>query len=111
VPPGVEIFEVNGPFFFGVADKLKDTLSQLERPPKVFILRMRYVPHIDATGLHALEEFLHKCRRQHTHLLLGGVHMQPLFEMTKSGLIDRIGEQNVFDNLDDALTKARELLK
>lgn len=109
VPNGVEVFEVNGPFFFGVADKLKDTLNQMERPPKVFILRMRYVPHIDATGLHALEEFLFKCRRQHTHLLLGGVHMQPLFEMTKVGLIDQIGEENIFDNLDDALAKARVL--
>lgn len=110
VPPGVEVFEVNGPFFFGVADKLKDTLNQLESPPKVFILRMRYVPHIDATGMHALEEFHLKCRRQGIRLLLGGVHAQPLFDMTRTGLIDRIGEENIFDNLDDALAAARRLV-
>lgn len=110
IPPGVEVYEINGPFFFGVADRLKDTLSQFERPPRVFILRMRYVPHIDATGLHALEEFLHKCRRQHTHLLLGGVHAQPLFEFTRVGLDQAIGLDNIFDNLEDALARAQALL-
>src|SRR6185295_6889787 len=78
VPHGVEVFEINGPFFFGVADRLKDTLRGLERPPKVFILRMRRVPVIDASGLHALDEFYEKCHRQGTVLLLAGVHAQPL---------------------------------
>ncbi len=110
IPRGVEVFEINGPFFFGVADRLKDTLNQFERPPKVFILRMRYVPHIDATGLHALEEFHHKCRRQGMTLLLGGVHAQPLFEMVKTGLDRKIGLENIFENLDDALAKARTLV-
>jgi SulP family sulfate permease len=110
VPHGVEIFEINGPFFFGVADRLKDTLDQFERPPRVFILRMRYVPHIDASGLHALEEFHTKCKRRGTHLLLGGVHAQPLFEMVKSGMDQRIGLENIFENLDEALAKAREIM-
>ena len=110
VPPGVEVYEINGPFFFGVADTLKDTLRGLERPPRVFVLRMRYVPHIDATGMHALEEFYDKCHRQGTQLLLGGVHAQPLFEMTRSGLLDRIGLENVFDSLDGALTKAKAVV-
>src|SRR5688572_29754404 len=72
VPAGVEVYEINGPFFFGVADRLKDTLRGLERPPKVFILRMRHVTAIDATGMHALDEFHDKCRKQHTTLLLSG---------------------------------------
>ncbi len=110
VPPGVEVFEINGPFFFGVADRLKDTLNQFERPPKVFILRLRYVPHIDATGLHALDEFLIKCRRQHTRLLLGGVHAQPLFEFVRNGFDQRVGLDNIFENLDDALARAREIV-
>jgi SulP family sulfate permease len=110
IPPGVEVYEIDGPFFFGVADRLKDTLNQFERPPRVFILRMRRVPHIDATGLHALEEFLHKCRRQHTTLLLGGVHAQPLFEFVRVGLDRVIGLENIFENLDDALARSREIL-
>lgn len=111
VPAGIEVFEINGPFFFGVADRLKDTLNQLERPPKVFILRMRHVPHIDATGLHALEEFLHKCRRQGTTLLLGGVHAQPMLEFIRAGFDREVGLENIFDNLDDALARGRELLQ
>jgi sulfate permease, SulP family len=109
VPPGVEVYEINGPFFFGVADTLKDTLNQVERPPRVFILRMRHVPHIDATGMHALDEFRLKCRRQGITLLLGGVHAQPLFEFVRSGLDQKIGLENIFESLGAALDRAREL--
>lgn len=110
VPAGVEVYEINGPFFFGVADKLKDTLRGMEKPPKVFILRMRRVPAIDATGLHALEEFYEKCHRQHTRLLLAGVHAQPMFALTKYGMLDKVGEENMFGNIDDALDKAHEIV-
>jgi SulP family sulfate permease len=110
IPPGVEVYEIDGPFFFGVADRLKDTLNQFERPPRVFILRMRKVPHIDATGLHALEEFHLKCRRQGTLLLLGGVHAQPLFEFVRTGFDRAVGLDHIFENLDDALDYARRSL-
>jgi SulP family sulfate permease len=110
IPAGVEVFEIDGPFFFGVADRLKDTLNQFEKPPKVFILRMRAVPHIDASGMHALDEFRLKCERQGIRLLLGGVHAQPMFEMVRVGLDEKIGLENIFENLPDVLAKARELL-
>jgi SulP family sulfate permease len=110
VPAGVEVYEINGPFFFGVADRLKDTLRGLERPPKAFILRMRRVPAIDATGMHALEEFHLKCKRQGTRLLLAGVHAQPMFALAKYGLSDRIGEENLFGNIDDAVDAARQIV-
>src|SRR6185436_9378942 len=74
VPAGVEVYEITVPFFFVVADRLKDLLAVVERAPKVFILRMRKVPVIDASGIHALEEFHTKCRRDGTVLLLSGVH-------------------------------------
>jgi sulfate permease, SulP family len=110
VPPGVEVYEINGPFFFGVADRLKDVLRRVERSPKVFILRMRHVPAVDASGMHALEEFLDKCRREGIHLLLAGVHAQPLDALLAYRLFDRIGEENMLENIDDALARARELL-
>lgn len=110
VPSRVEVYEINGPFFFGVADLLKDTLRQVEKPPKVFILRLRRVPAIDASGMHALEEFYYKCKRQGTRLLLAGVHAQPMFALTKYGLTDRIGEHNMFGNVDDALEEARKVI-
>lgn len=110
VPHGVEVYEINGPLFFGVADRLKDVLHGLERPPRVFILRMRKVSVIDASGIHAVEEFLDKCRRDGTVLLLSGVHAQPLVAFTRSGFTDVIGSHNMFGNIDDALNKARTLL-
>lgn len=110
VPPGVEVYEVNGPFFFGVANNLRDALDQIEKPPKVIILRMRYVPHIDATGLNALKEFHRRCVQHGTTLLLGGVHAHPLFEMVKAGLDRQIGLERIFENLDDALKSARQLV-
>ena len=110
VPAGVEVYEINGPFFFGVANNLRDALDQVERPPRVLILRMRYVPHIDATGLNALREFHRRCVKHGTLLLLGGVHAHPLFEMVKAGMDREIGLENIFDNLDDALARARELV-
>ena len=110
IPPGVEVYEINGPFFFGIADRLQDTLRGLERPPRVFILRMRRVPAMDATGLHALEEFYEKCRRQGTTLLLSGVHAQPLNVLIQHSLYEAIGSDNLSGNLDDALNRARQLL-
>jgi len=110
VPPGVEVYEVNGPLFFGVADRLQDTLRGLEKPPKVFILRMRRVPAIDASGLHALEEFYKKCRHQGTTLVLSGVHAQPLSAFMQVGFDKTVGRGNMFGNIDNALNRAREIV-
>src|SRR5205823_3741476 len=70
IPAGVEVYEVNGPFFFGAADKLKDVISEIDKTPKVFILRMRNVPAVDATGIHALEQMVKRCRHEGTTLIL-----------------------------------------
>jgi SulP family sulfate permease len=111
IPDGIEVYEVNGPFFFGVANNLRDALDQIEKPPKVLILRMRYVPHIDATGLNALREFHRRCVNHGTILLLGGVHAHPLFEMVKAGMDQQIGLERIFDNLDEALVAARKIVR
>ncbi|MEK6703287.1 MAG: SulP family inorganic anion transporter [Planctomycetota bacterium] len=110
VPEGVEVYEINGPFFFGVANNLRNALDQIEKPPKVIILRMRYVPHIDATGLNALREFHSRCVKHGTRLLLGGVHAHPLFEMVRVGMDVAIGLENIHENLDDALVQARTIV-
>ena len=110
VPDDVSVYEIDGPFFFGVADRLKDTLRAIERPPKVFVLRMRKVPAVDATGLHALRELLHKCARDGTTLILAGVHAQPLFTFVRAGFDVEVGEENMCESLDDALTRARMIV-
>ncbi len=110
VPPEVEVYEVTGPFFFGVADSLKDVLHGIEPPPKVFILRMRKVPVIDASGLHALEEFFEKCKRDNTVLVLSGVKGQPAKTIHKYGLEELIGKENIHPHIDPALERARQLV-
>ena len=111
LPKDVEVFEINGPFFFGVADKLKDVLDELEKPAKAFILRMRHVPAVDATGLHALEELFYKCKRHGTTLILSGVNRQPKEAMQKVGLDKRIGTENIFPHFDLALERARNITR
>ncbi len=110
IPEGVEVYEINGPFFFGAASKFKDAVPEFEKPPKIRIVRMRNVPAIDATGLYALTEFYNDSVRMGTQVILSGVHTQPLVAITQAGFLDKIGEDNVYGNLDDALDRAREIL-
>jgi SulP family sulfate permease len=110
VPPGVEVFEISGPFFFGAAEQFKDTLGQIAKKPKILIIRMRDVPAIDSTGLHALHELARRCKHDGTLLLLADVHAQPMFALVRSDMLAELGEENLFGNLDDALDRAREYL-
>ena len=110
IPPGVEVFEISGPFFFGAASKFKDAMHIIEKNPAIRIIRMRKVMSIDATGLNSMKELLADCNKSGTRLILSGVHVQPLFAMQQYGLADEIGEDNLFGNIDDALDRARELL-
>jgi sulfate permease, SulP family len=110
IPMDVEVFEINGPFFFGAAKKFKDQMLVIEKPPKVRIIRMRNVPAIDATGLQTLKEFHNDAKKQKTYLILSGVHTQPLYAMTQAGIFDLFGLENIHGNIDDALDRARELL-
>lgn len=106
LPRGCEVYEINGPFFFGVADILQDTLAGLEKTPKVFILRMRHVPAIDATGINALRSFNKHCRHHGTTLILSGVREQPAKAIERIGLAAEIGPENLCDDIDGALARA-----
>ena len=108
LPPGVEIYEINGPFFFGAAETFKDTLARVARKPRVLILRMRRVPVIDATGLHTLTDVVHRSRGDGTLVLLSEVQAQPLQALRRSILIEEIGEEHICATLDAALARARE---
>jgi SulP family sulfate permease len=99
----IEIIEINGPFFFGVADMLQGTLLHLSRVPKKIILRMRFVPAIDSTGIAALESFLMNCRAKKIRLILTECNAQPKHALEKAGLIESIGHENVIDTLNEAI--------
>lgn len=110
IPKGIEVFEIQGSLFFGAAETFKSRIRNIQKPPKVLILRMRHVYALDATGLAVLEDLYHKCKQEKTRLILSGVHAQPLDILIRSGLADKIGRENLFKDIDDALTKAKELL-
>lgn len=111
VPDGVVIYRVFGALFFGAADKLETILQQSHTEPEVLILKMHEVISMDASALHTLAHLHKKLRRHDKHLLLCGPHTQPYFLMQQAGFFDRIGADNVVTNLDDALARARELLR
>jgi SulP family sulfate permease len=110
IPDGVEVFELYGTLFFGAVDQFTESMRSLENKPKVLILETRNLLAIDATGLRALDELVHQLSQQKTQFLLSGIHKQPLIAMQQSGLLDRLGEDNVCGSLDEALKRARELL-
>lgn len=111
IPPDVEIYEINGPLFFGIADTLQTVLDTIEKHPKVFILRMRHVPVVDASGLNALDQFYEKCQRHHITLLLSGVKDHLAKSFTKFGVNKKIGKENILPTIDAALKRASALLK
>ncbi|MCG3154559.1 MAG: C4-dicarboxylic acid transporter DauA [bacterium] len=110
VPPGVEVFEIHGPLFFGAIDQFKDTIRLLEKSPRVLILRIRNVLAVDATALRALEVEVENARKHGNVIILSGVHAQPLHAMRQAGLLEKLGEENVCANIDDALNRARGIL-
>lgn len=110
LPEDCEVYEIVGPFFFGTADFLQDILDRVEYQPKVFVLRMRRVPAIDATGMNALVSFLKHCEKHGTTLVLSGVRDQPFKALSAMGLVGRIGEANILADFSAAVARVHELL-
>ena len=96
--------------FFGVVDKLQDTLQLLEPKPKIFILRMRYVNLIDSAGIHAIEELHKRCENDNIILILSGVSQYLYKTLNKSGVINLIGKDKIVDHIDKAIDISNNLL-
>ncbi len=110
VPRGVEVYEINGLFFFGAAYKFREAMHVINGTPKVRIIQMRHVLAIDATGIHVLKDGLQNAKRHHIGFILTGVQAQPLEALKRAGLIEDIGERNLTKDLDEALVRAQEYL-
>ena len=110
IPPGVEVYEINGPFFFAAAEKVKETLSFVSRKPKVFVLRMRNVPAIDATGIRVLDDLHDSSVRHGIAFLIAGLHAQPLVALDRAGRLDSWGRDCLAADLDEALARARKIV-
>ncbi len=107
---GVEVYEIDGPFFFGIANKFDECMKVLGDKPKVRIIRMRKVPFMDTTGLHNLESLYRLSDKEKIRIVLSGVNEQVRKVLEKSDLYHRIGEENVCSNINEALQKANSYL-
>ena len=110
LPPGVVVYEINGPFFFGAAEKFKDTLARVSGKPKVLIIRMRHVPSLDGTAIHVFKDVVHRSRRDGSAVLLCELNQQPQTALAGSALMGELGEENVVATIDDAVERARVLV-
>ena len=107
LPEGVEVYEIDGPFFFGIANKFDEQMKIIGDKPLIRIIRMRKVPFMDSTGLHNLEILYKHCRKEKIHVILSGVNGQVREMLDRSGLSDMIGKENICSNIHDAVNKAR----
>ena len=110
VPEGVAVYEIDGPYFFGVANKFDEIMTRMSKPPRVRIIRMRRVPFIDSTGLHNLENLCMQSRRQGSIVILSGVTMQVRKTLLKAKFDDIIPEDHICSHINIALKKADEIL-
>ena len=110
IPKGVEIFEIYGPFFFAITATFTQIMNNLGKNSKVRILRMRNVSSIDATAINAFKQVLNNSHRSNMTILVSGIQDQPLAALKKSGLLDQIGEKNIFPTIGKALKRASEIL-
>ncbi len=110
IPKGVEVFQIKGPFFFGIANKFDQAEKEIHEQPRVRIIRMLRVPFIDTTGLRNLRSFIKRSHKRHTHVILSGVTEKTMMALIKDGLVNEIGAENVCDNIEEAMQRANSLI-
>ncbi|HLE47180.1 MAG TPA: SulP family inorganic anion transporter [Candidatus Thermoplasmatota archaeon] len=110
IPAGVQLYTIEGPFFFGAAEKFQAIIERIGKEPKVVIFRVRRVPYLDATGLNAFSIAVHQLQRHNIVVVLSAVQTQPLDMMMRSGFTKLIGDDNIQPNIDAALARVRIVL-
>ncbi|HQB27711.1 MAG TPA: sulfate permease [Paludibacter sp.] len=110
LPKGVEVYEIEGPFFFGLANKFEETMKKIGSSPDVRIIRMRKVPFIDSTGLNNLNNLIRMSKKDKTVIVLSGVNEQVRNAIKKAKIDERIGDENICNNITEALARAEEII-
>lgn len=108
VSQGIRVYEISGPMFFGASENL--TQITVKDFTKVLVMRMRGVPAIDATAMHALEELFEKCKKNNIQLVFSHVNEQPMHVFEKDEFISKVGKENFCAHIDDALKRAEQIL-
>jgi SulP family sulfate permease len=111
IPKGVEVYEIDGPFFFGIANKFDAAMKPLVRKPRVRIIRMRKVPFMDSTGLHNLQSLCRLSQKDGIQVILSGVNDKVRAMLLSSGMDARIGAENICSNIQEALGRARVVIR
>lgn len=111
IPEGVEVYEINGPYFFGIANRFEEVVLQTKDRPKVRIIRMRKVPFIDSTGIHNLTSLCEISHKEGIHVILSGVNPKVHEVLKKSGFYELLGKKHICDNIHDALEASRHYLE
>ena len=111
IPEGVEVYEINGPYFFGAGNKFEDLMATMgHKRPKVRIIRMRKVPFVDSTGIHNLTNLCLMSQKEGIQVVLSGVNEKVQAVLHKAGFDQMLGEENICSHIDLALARARELV-
>ena len=110
LPNGVEVYEIDGPFFFGIANKFEESMRVIGDKSKIRIIRMRKVPFIDSTGLHNLEGLCQKSMNDQIQVILSGVRKEVHRMIENSKIPTMIGEENICDNINQAISRSEEIL-
>ncbi len=111
IPEHVEVYEINGPYFFGAGNRFEDIMARYGRRPKVRIIRMRKVPFIDSTGLHNLENLCLMSQKEGITIVLSGVVPKVETVLKNNGFNQLLGEENICNHIDLALARAKELIE
>ena len=109
IPSGIEVYEIDGPYFFGIATRFEELMMQMGDRPRVRIIRMRRVPFIDSTGLHNLETLCRMSQRAGSTLVLSGVNPGVRATLENAGICNLLGEENICPDIHAALERARVL--
>ncbi len=110
IPKGVEVYEINGPYFFGAGNRAEEMMQRFGNDPKVRIIRMRKVPFIDSTGLHNLENLCLMSKKENVQIVLSGVNPKVEAVLVKNGFIELLGRENICNHIDIALARASEIV-
>ena len=106
IPDGVEVYEINGPYFFGIANKFEDVVNRMGDKPRVRVIRMRKIPFIDSTGIHNLKNLCTKSQKKGIKIILSGVNERVYAALEKAGFYDLLGKENICSNINEALEVA-----
>lgn len=111
LPDGVLSFEISGALFFGAAQKFQDTIGQIHGRPKVLILRVRFVPFIDATGVHRLKELIRYFNNQKVHVIISGATPSVRLDLEKGMIYSVLPKENMLKNIEESIKRAENIIE